>query len=55
MDNKKTHFCELCNFKTNNKADFIRHCKTNKHILLREKKYGLMDNEKTQKNALSLS
>ena len=55
MDNKKTHFCVLCNFKTNNKADYMRHCNTNKHILLRSKNYGLADNEKTQKNALSFT
>ena len=55
MDNKKTHFCAICNFKTNNKADYMRHCNTNKRILLRSKNYGLMDNEKTQKNALSFT
>ena len=55
MDNKKTHFCVICNFKTNNKADYMRHCNTNKHILLRSKNYGLVDNEKTRKNALSFT
>jgi len=55
MDNKKTHFCEACNFNTFNRADYIRHCKTNKHFLNCNKNNGLMDNKKTQKNALSWS
>ena len=52
---KKTHFCERCNFTSNNKTDYDRHCKTQKHI------YGLdnLDNkwitEKTRKNASSFS
>ena len=52
MDNKKTHFCEQCNFITKNKADYVRHCNTNKHLLRCNNFYGLMDNKKTQKNAL---
>ena len=55
MDNKKTHFCEPCFFSTNNKADFVRHCQTNKHFLRCNKNHGLMDNKKTQKNALSFT
>jgi hypothetical protein len=52
---KKTHFCERCNFTSNNKTDYDRHCKTKKHI------YGLdnLDNkwitEKTRKNASPFS
>ena len=53
MDNKKTHFCEPCKFRSANKADYVRHCNTNKHKLNCNKNYGLMDNKKTQKNALS--
>ena len=55
MDNKKTqktHFCDACFFSTKNKADYIRHCSTNKHL----SNLNEMDNKwitkKTQKNAL---
>lgn len=52
MDNKKTHFCEACNFRTFNKADYVRHCKTNKHLMACNLNICSMDNKKTQKNAL---
>lgn len=55
MDNKKTHFCEHCFFYTNNRADYVRHCKTNKHLLTCKNTIALMDNKKTQKNALPWS
>ena len=55
MDNKKTHFCEPCNFKTFNKADYVRHCKTNKHLMTCNLNNCSMDNKKTQKNALPWS
>ena len=44
-------FCTACNFRTKNKADFVRHNNTQKHILRVDKKKGKMDNKKTQKNA----
>lgn len=45
MDKNKGHnqyFCELCNFTSKNKAKYVRHLNTKKHILT-------MDNKKNQK------
>lgn len=55
MDNKKTHLCEPCSFQTNNRADYVRHCNTNKHFLRCKNINGVEDNKKTQKNALPYS
>jgi len=55
MDNKKTHFCEPCKFQTNNRADYVRHCNTNKHFMRCKNINGVEDNKKTQKNALPYS
>ena len=44
-------FCAPCNFKTRNKADFVRHNNTQKHISRLDNKMCKMDNKKTPKNA----
>ena len=52
MDNKKskkTHFCNLCNFSTNRKAEYVRHINTQKHKNAEISMDNKMDNKKHQK------
>jgi hypothetical protein len=53
MDKNKEHnqyFCELCNFKSKNKAKYIRHLNTKKHILTNLS----LDNKKDKKGPTNL-
>ncbi len=53
MDKNKgynQYFCELCNFKSNNKAKYVRHLNTKKHILTN----SIMDNKKDKKGPTEL-
>ena len=58
MDNKKRKnffVCFSCNYQTNNRTDYGRHCNTKKHILNEAQKNKVWITEKTQKNALSFT
>jgi hypothetical protein len=53
MDNKilqKMYFCEICNFKSKNKSNYVTHLNTKKHILTKSS----MDNKKCKKMSYEL-
>ena len=52
MDNKilqKMYFCEICNFKSKNKSNYVTHLNTKKHILTKSSMDNKMDNKKCKK------
>jgi len=52
MDKKilqKMYFCEICNFKSKNKSNYVTHLNTKKHILTKSTMDNKMDNKKCKK------